>query len=265
MRSRRHRDAARTLKVEGAKMAEQIGGGLRQSALRGQVQRCRGEGRARQRASAERQPLTDSCSGQVRQPHPSSRRITRGGNARARSRRRHSHCGGLGPNHNGINKAKRRRGTQRRAAGAGISSVGWARLDKNHQERLGSIEAPGVFREAANKVLETCWSYEKVNEMVKAVNAAPSEADKIEAVRSYGLSDDAPTTPLRGLADAWHRCHMATRSLLGVDDADMSVSLGRRTNADLQQLLDEFDELWVKVEHLRTLIGRRLASIDDVG
>lgn len=164
----------------------------------------------------------------------------------------------LGTDEGRISKAKRVEDAQHKASEAGVSMVGWARLGKNSQERLGSIEAPGVFREAVNKTLEKGLPHEKVNEMVKAVNAAAAEADKIEAVRTYGLADDTKSTPLRGLADAWNRCHMANCSLIGVDESEVGLSLARRTDADAQQLLDEFAELSVKVQALSTLIRRHL-------
>jgi len=166
----------------------------------------------------------------------------------------------LGTDEARINKAKRLEDAQQKAAEAGVSMVGWTRLGKNSQERLGSIDAPGVFREAVNKALTKGLPHEKVNEMVKAVNAAASEADKIEAVRTYGLAEDVQPTPLRGLADAWHRCHMATRSLLGVDEAEVTLSLDRRTDADAQQLLDELTDLSVKLQSLTTLIRGRLSE-----
>jgi hypothetical protein len=164
----------------------------------------------------------------------------------------------LGTDEGRINKARRVEDAQQKATEAGVSMVGWARLGKNSQERLGSIEAPGVFREAVNKTLEKGLPHEKVNEMVKAVNACASEADKIEAVRNYGLSDDTRPSPLRGLADAWNRCHIANCSLLGVDDSELGLSLGRRTDADAQQLLDEFTDLSVKVQGLSAIIRRHL-------
>lgn len=173
----------------------------------------------------------------------------------------------LGTDEARINKAKRLEDAQQRASEVGISQVGWGRLGKNTQERLGSIESPGVFREATNKVLETGLPHDKVNEMVKAVNAAPSEADKIEVVRTFGLSEDAQPSPLRGLADAWHRCHMATKSLLGVEEAEVILSLNRRTDADAQQLLDEFTDLSAKINYFSTLIRGRLATdtVADAG
>jgi hypothetical protein len=145
----------------------------------------------------------------------------------------------------------------------GISPTGWGHLGKNSQERLGSIEAPGVFREATNKVLEQGLPHVKVNEMVTAINAAPSEAEKVEVVRSFGLSEDAPPTPVRGLADAWNRCHLAARNLLGIDDDDLAASMRRRTVADGQQLLAEFVTVTDKIEELSTVIRARLSSIDD--
>jgi ParB-like chromosome segregation protein Spo0J len=173
----------------------------------------------------------------------------------------------LGTDEGRVNKARRLEDAQQKAAEAGVSMVGWARLGKNSQERLGSIEAPGVFREAVNKTLENGLPHEKVNEMVKAVNAAASEADKIEAVRNYGLSDDARPSPLRGLADAWNRCHMANCSLLGVDDHELGLSLGRRTDTDAQQLLDEFTNLAGRLQGFSTIIRRHLdaGAVADAG
>jgi len=70
--------------------------------------------------------------------------------------------------------------------------------------------------------------------------------------------------PLRGLADAWHRCHMAARSLLGVEESDLVMSLSRRTDADAQQLLDELTDVSVKIQALSNLTRRQLAGDDDI-
>jgi ParB-like chromosome segregation protein Spo0J len=169
----------------------------------------------------------------------------------------------LGTDEQRVSKAKRIVDAQQRAMETGISPTGWSHLGKNSQERLGSIEAPGVFREATNKVLEQGLPHVKVNEMVTAINAAPSEAEKVEVVRNFGLAEDAPPTPVRGLADAWNRCHLAARNLLGVDDNDVVVSLRRRTIADAQQMLSELADVSDKVEALSSLVRARLSSIDD--
>lgn len=169
----------------------------------------------------------------------------------------------LGTDEQRINKARRLEDAQDRAAEVGVSMVGWNRLGKNTQDRLASIEAPGVFREAINKTIESGLPYDKVNEMVKAVNAAPAEADKIEAVRTFGVGENAQPAPMRGFADAWNRCHNNLRNLLGIDDSEFVMSLSRRTDADAQQLLDELADASVKIQALSTLARRQLAGTDE--
>src|SRR6202035_1918510 len=55
MRHRHHRDGARGLRVEGAKIAEKMGGGLRESGLRGQIHHRGREVCPRHRARPDRQ------------------------------------------------------------------------------------------------------------------------------------------------------------------------------------------------------------------
>lgn len=166
----------------------------------------------------------------------------------------------LGTSETRISYAKRVEDAQKKAAESGVSAVGFGRLGKGIQERLGSIDAPGVFREAANKVIEGGLPAAQVNELVKAVNAAPSEAEKIEVVRGFGLSEDAKPRTVGGLADAWHRSHLACRSLLSLDLTDFSRSLTRRTDADARQLLVEFEDVASKLD---ALSGQLRARLDE--
>jgi hypothetical protein len=162
-----------------------------------------------------------------------------------------------------VGKAKRIREARALAAEAGVSAIAFERLPKASQERLGSIDSPEVFREAANSVINKGLGTTEVNELVTKVNEVGGDVAKIDVVKAFAADIEPKVAPISNLADPWFRVHTACRALLAVEiGAEFDLSLRRRSASDLSVLFGEVTDVTEKLATIKARLDA-IESADD--
>jgi ParB-like chromosome segregation protein Spo0J len=162
----------------------------------------------------------------------------------------------LGTREENVNRARRLAQAARRARELGIPAAGWGMLGTQKQDRLGSIDAPQAFKEATNKTIDKGLTFQQVNDLVKAVNAAPSEAEKIEVIRTFGAGEeDGKRGKVPAFADPWVRTRMACRSIGNIERAVFEEAMERHGEEELIDCLAEAETAMNRLSEFVEVLG----------
>ena len=153
-----------------------------------------------------------------------------------------------------LGHAKKRQETVARVEFMGLPKAGFDKLADQAQVRLGSIDSPDVFKQAALSAISKGLGATQVNELVKAVNEAAGDAAKLEVVRDYA-ADIAPRAG-GALSDAYNRMHTACRSVLSIDLDTLSASAARRD-------FDALNTLNIELVETGTYLTRAIERLED--
>jgi hypothetical protein len=166
----------------------------------------------------------------------------------------------LGIPENTVGKAKRIREAKALAAEAGVSMIAFNNLPKGTQDRLGSIDSPDVFREAANSIINKGLDTIEAGKLVTQVNAAGGDAAKLDVIKAFASDIEPKKASVSHLSDPWFRVHTGCRAILAVElGAEFDMSLGRRNAHDLSMLYSEIKDVTDKL----TIIAAKLDGIEN--
>lgn len=166
-----------------------------------------------------------------------------------------------------LGQAKKLEETVERVEFMGLPKGGFEKLPKQAQVRLGSIDSPDVFKQAALSAISKGLGATQVNELVTAVNDAGGDVAKLDVVREYA-ADIVPRPQGGALSDPYNRLHTACRSVLSVELDTLARTAVNRNWDALNSLNNELSEVSDYVEaasqRLEILMQTADRDVDNV-